>query len=91
MVLKRFLGKFQDFVCPFRLMVRTLPFQGIHVGSIPIKGNFKIPFFIVKNLAYMKNLNFLKTTCQYYKFKIKKWIKVSIWIMFFFVGLNVID
>ena len=60
MVLKRFLGKFQDFVCPFRLMVRTLPFQGIHVGSIPIKGNFKIPFFIVKNLAYMKNLNFLK-------------------------------
>jgi hypothetical protein len=60
MVLKRFLGKFQDFVCPFRLMVRTLPFQGIHVGSIPIKGNFEIRFLIVKILAYMENLNYLK-------------------------------
>ena len=40
-------------------MVRTLPFQGSHVGSIPIKGNFEIRFLIVKILAYM-NPNYSK-------------------------------
>ena len=39
MVLKKCLGKFQDFACPFRLLVRTLSFQDMNVGSIPIKGN----------------------------------------------------
>ena len=52
-------------------MVRTLPFQGIHVGSIPIKGNFDIRFFIVKNLARMKTLKYSKI-CRFLAFHQKR-------------------